>query len=520
MVGSIIELLILVSLSTVSASTQNLSRNDFPPDFIFGVGSSAYQYEGAAAEDGRKPSIFDTFTHREGTSLDGSNGDVAVDQYHRYKEDIDLMSAMGVDAYRFSISWPRLIPDGEGPINPKGVEYYNNLINELLSHGIQPHVTLYHFDLPQALEDSYGGFLNPQIVEDFKGYADVCFREFGDRVKYWSTFNEPNMFSTAGYDQGYLPPQRCSQPFGNCTAGNSTVEPYIVGHHVLLSHIAAVELYRKTYQEKQKGWIGLVILVHWMIPLTNKSTDVAATQRANDFIMGWLLDPFVSGDYPGSMRNIVGSRLPSFTKEQAQKLRGSLDFIGVNHYVTMYCFDVPRKGELVSRDYAQDMSIGMAVERDGIPLGVNRSIFGLPVVPQSMQAVLEYIEDRSQNIPIIVYENGFSEPNNSSIPLSEALNDQFRKDLHHDVLQYVLAAIRNGSDIRGYFIWTLLDDFEALSGYTSRFGLHYVDFNDNLKRYLKLSAHWYKTFLQRRESRESILESKILLNTYTPMNVS
>jgi beta-glucosidase len=310
--------------------------------------------------------------------LDGGNGDVAVDQYHHYKKDIGIMSAMGVDAYRFSISLPRLIPDGEEPINPKGLEYYNNLINELLSHGIQPHITLYHFDLPQALEDSYGGFLNPRIVEDSEGYADVCFREFGDRVKYWSTFNEPNIFTTAGYDYGFFPPQRCSQSFGNCTVGNSTIEPYIVGHHVLLSHIAAVELYRKTYQAKKKGCIGLVIL------------DVAATQRANDFMVVWFFDPFVFGDYPESIRNIVGSRLPSFTKEHAQRLQGSLDFIGVDHYFTMYCFDVPRKSAPMSRDYAQDMSVGIVVERDGISISVKTSLFGMPVVPQSIQAVLEY----------------------------------------------------------------------------------------------------------------------------------
>lgn len=516
-IGSIIiiELLILVSLSTVSAYTQHLSRNDFPPGFIFGVASSAYQYEGAAAEDGRKPSIFDTFTHTEGTMVDGGNGDVAVDQYHRYKEDIDLMSAMGVDAYRFSISWPRLIPDGKGAINPKGLKYYNNLINELLAHGIQPHVTLYHFDLPQALEDSYAGFVNTQIVEDFVAYADVCFREFGDRVKYWSTFNEPNIFAIMGYEFGLFPPQRCSQPFGNCTAGNSTIEPYIVGHHVLLAHSAAVELYRKNYQAEQKGWIGLLIFAIWMIPLTNKSTDVAATQRANDFWLGWFLDPLVSGNYPVGIRSVVGSRLPSFTEEQSQKIRGSLDFIGVNHYYTMYCFDVPRKSAPMSRDYFQDMSIGMAVERDGFPISNRTSLNGLPVVPQSMQAVLEYIEERSHNTPIVVYENGFAELNNSSIPLSEALNDQYRIDLHRDVLQYVLAAIRNGSDIRGYFIWTLLDNFEVSSSYTWRFGLHYVDFNDNLKRYLKSSAHWYRTFLQRWGSKGSRHEAQMQLNSYT-----
>jgi len=257
-----------------------------------------------------------------------------------------------------------------------------------------------------------------------------------------------------------------------------------------------------------------------MIPLTNKSTDVAATQRANDFMLGWFLDPLLFGDYPVSIRNVAGSRLPSFTKEQAQKVQGSLDFIGVNHYFTLYCFDVPREVAHISRDYAQDMSVGMAVEQDGIPISNKTSLFGLPVAPQSIQSVLEYIEDRSHNTTILVYVTGFAERNNSSIPLSEALNDQYRIDLHQDVLQYVLAAIRNGSNIRGYFIWTLLDDFEVLTGYAWRFGLHYVDFNDNLKRYPKLSAHWYKTFLQRRESKGSRYQTQILLNTDTSMNVS
>ncbi|KAH9329022.1 hypothetical protein KI387_001130, partial [Taxus chinensis] len=265
----------------------NFSRADFPREFIFGAGTSAYQVEGAVADDGRKPCIWDTYTH-SGKMLDGSTGDISADQYHHYKEDVRLMFKMGLDAYRFSISWSRLIPDGKGAINPKGLEYYNNLINELILHGIEPHVTLYHFDLPQSLEDAYGGWIDPQIIEDFRAFAEVCFREFGDRVKYWTTFNEPNAFPSLSYDSGWWPPQRCSYPFGlhNCSAGDSTVEPYIVAHHILLSHAETVKLYREKFQAKQKGFMSIVILMMWIMPLTNSSKDIAATQRTFDFQNG------------------------------------------------------------------------------------------------------------------------------------------------------------------------------------------------------------------------------------------
>ncbi|KAE9610946.1 putative beta-glucosidase [Lupinus albus] len=230
-----------------------LSRDDFPPHFLFGASTSAYQVEGAANEDGRKPSIWDTFAHAGNANLYPGNADTGIDQYHKYKEDIQLMAKMGLDAYRFSISWSRLILDGKGPINPKGLQYYNNLINELISQGIQAHVTLVHFDLPQALEDEYEGWVSRRIVKDFTSYADVCFREFGDRVKYWTTVNEGNVFAVGGYDSGLIPPQRCSPSsaqslISNCSRGNSSTEPYLVAHHMLLAHATTANLYRKKYQ--------------------------------------------------------------------------------------------------------------------------------------------------------------------------------------------------------------------------------------------------------------------------------
>ncbi|KNA07563.1 hypothetical protein SOVF_170640, partial [Spinacia oleracea] len=204
-------------------------------------------------------------------------------------KDVELMAETGLDAYRFSISWSRLIPDGRGIVNPKGLEYYNNLIDELISHGIQPHATLMHLDTPQVLEDEYGGFLSARIIEDFTAYADVCFKEFGDRVVYWTTINEPNIFALGGYDNGASPPGRCSYPFGilNCTKGNSTTEPYLAAHNMLLAHASAAKLYKQRYQGKQHGIIGFSFYAYHFIPSTDSTKDKIATQRAHEFFIGW-----------------------------------------------------------------------------------------------------------------------------------------------------------------------------------------------------------------------------------------
>ncbi|MCL7052342.1 hypothetical protein MKW94_016722 [Papaver nudicaule] len=340
------------SLEFSSGENQNgFSRDDFPPNFIFGSGSSAYQVEGAVNEDGRTPSIWDTYTH-SGKLPNKSNGDIAADQYHRYKEDVRLMVDTGLDAYRFSISWSRLMPNGRGPVNPKGLEYYNNLINELISHGIQAHVTLFHYDLPQALEDEYGGWLSRKIVKDFTAYADVCFKELGDRVSTWTTLNEANAFAIGAYDQGTFPPQRCSSPFGvNCSTGNSTTEPYIVTHNCLLAHASVARLYKNKYQAKQQGLIGFNLFGYGFSPGTNSTEDTTAALRANDFLLGWYARPFVFGDYPESMKRNVGSRLPSFTPYEAKLVKGSCDFFGVNHYASTNIKDYPESLLIQHRDF-------------------------------------------------------------------------------------------------------------------------------------------------------------------------
>lgn len=483
-----------------------ITRDDFPPGFIFGAGTSAYQVEGAAAEDGRKPSIWDTFAHA-GKNIDKSTGDIASDQYHHYKEDVKLMHDMGLDAYRFSISWARLIPDGRGPINPKGLQYYNNLINELLSYGIMPHITLCHFDLPQALEDEYEGLLSRKLIEDFTAYADVCFREFGDRVKYWITFNEPNIETVAGHDIGVLPPGRCSYPFGvNCLMGDSTTEPYISTHHILLSHASAATLYKQKYQGKQGGQIGITILGFWFEPLTDSPVDVAATNRMRDFHIGWFLNPLVYGTYPPIMKEIVGSRLPSFSIEESNQLKASFDFLGFNHYNVYYLKGDPNFLDKSDRDYVGDVGINISTFLPVMEAAPSQ-VFGkvslikelppMPSTPWGLIKLLEYLKSNYGNPPIIIHEMGYGEFNIDHTNTTEIdPDDVYRVKYLEEYIESLLVSIRNGSNTHGCFLWSFLDCFELAFGYTARYGLYGVDFNRiDRRRYPRLSARWYSDFL-------------------------
>ncbi|CAO2180408.1 unnamed protein product [Urochloa humidicola] len=469
-----------------------LSRDDFPIGFVFGAATSAYQWEGAAGEDGRAPSVWDTFAHAGHRPVDG---DVAANGYHKYKEDVKLMKETGLDAYRFSISWPRLIPYGRGEVNPKGLEYYNNLINELLDHGIEPHVTLFHYDLPQVLEDEYNGWLSPQIIEDFTAYSDVCFREFGDRVTNWTTLNEPNAFALLGYDIGHAPPERCSEPFGNCSNGNSVTEPYIVGHHSLLAHSSVVSLYRKIYQEKQHGAIGMNIFLHYFVLLTNSTEDTTATERAKTFYTGWFLDPLYHGDYPDIMKT-AGSKLPKFSNKQSEQLINSVDFLGVNYYSIMYVKDDPQAAPSNERDFLADISVKTVY--------MNNSTTQIYVPPYGLQGVLEYFKQSYGNPPIYIHENGY--PMNQDV----VFDDGPRVEFLSEHLRSLADSIRNGSNTKGYFVWSLMDLYELLGSTT--YGLYYVDFADKeLKRYPRRSAIWYADFLKGRRTVMPEISSDSLL---------
>ncbi|KAK1283515.1 Beta-glucosidase 18 [Acorus calamus] len=406
-------------------------------------------------------------------------------------EDIQLMHSLGVNSYRFSISWSRVLPRGRfGDVNPVGIEFYNKLIDALLKKGIEPFVTLSHFDVPQELEDRYGAWLNPQIQQDFGYFAEVCFREFGDRVKYWTTFNEPNVVVMQGYITGDFPPARCSKPYGDCPAGDSAIEPYIATHNIIMCHATAVDIYRNKYQTKQGGSIGIVLTMIAFEPLRDIPEDRLAAERAFAFDIAWFLDPIIYGEYPPEMRQILGLRLPTFSPEDKKKLANKLDFIGINHYSTLYvkdCMFSPCESS-VNGAYAYGSRTG---ERDGLPIGAPTAMPTFYVVPRGMEKIVMQIMQRYNNTPMFITENGFAQ---KSGPKKDMLNDMDRVEYLNGYLNSLTVAMRRGADVRGYFAWSLIDNFEWLHGYTLRFGLHYVDYNTQ-ERIPKRSAKWYKEFL-------------------------
>ncbi|XP_068636515.1 beta-glucosidase 44-like isoform X2 [Aristolochia californica] len=486
--------------------TGGLSRASFPKGFIFGTAASAYQVEGMASKEGRGPSIWDIFVKKPGTIANNGTAEVSVDEYHRYKEDVDIMAKMNFDAYRFSISWSRIFPNGVGKVNWKGVAYYNRLINYLLERGITPYANLYHYDLPEALEKKYQGLLSQNVVKDFADFADFCFKTYGDRVKNWMTFNEPRVVAALGYDNGFFAPGRCSKAFGNCTEGNSATEPYIVAHHLILAHAAAVQRYREKYQTKQKGRIGILLDFVWYEPLTRSKADQLAAQRARDFHVGWFLHPIVYGEYPKTMQNIVGARLPKFTKQEVKMVKGSIDFVGINQYTSYYMYDPNRPKQEVT-GYQMDWNVGFAYERNGVPVGPRAYSYWLYMVPWGMYKAVTYVKEKYQNPTVILSENGtnrwefhfkcMDDPGN--ITLRAGLQDTTRVNFYKSYLTELKKAIDDGANVIGYFAWSLLDNFEWRSGYTSRFGLVYVDYR-TLKRYPKMSAYWFKELLGRKKN--------------------
>ncbi|PHT64990.1 Beta-glucosidase 42 [Capsicum annuum] len=455
--------------------------------FFFGNFGMCGKVEGGSKEGGKGPSIWDSFSHTPGKICDGSTGDVAVDQYHRYKEDIELISKLGFKAYRFSISWSRIFPDGFGTkINYEGLKYYNDIIDALLERGIEPCVTLYHWDLPLNLQESFGGWLDEQTVKYFAIYAETCFASFGNRVKKWITVNEPLQTAVNGH---------CTRIHAPGRSESSSTEPFLVSHNQLLAHAEAVSIYRNKFKDDQGGEIGLVVDCEWPEPLSENLEDKTAATRRLDFQLGWYLDPIFFGDYPESMRERLGDRLPKFSQQDRELLKHSLDFIGLNHYTSKFVGHAANSLEENDFYKIQDVEI-IAEWEGGEVIGEKAASSWLYIVPWGIRKVLNYIAERYGNPPVYITENGMDDEDEDTSPLHEMLDDKSRVSYFKAYLAAIHQAILDGANVRGYFAWSLLDNFEWNLGYTKRFGLIYVDFKNGLNRHLKSSAYWFMRFLK------------------------
>ncbi|GAV75223.1 Glyco_hydro_1 domain-containing protein, partial [Cephalotus follicularis] len=414
-------------------------------------------------------------------------------------EDVKFLKDLGVDVYRFSIPWTRILPQGtlSGGVNNEGIDHYNSLIDELLKNGITPFVTLLHFDWPQTLQAKYGGFLDRRIVDDFKDYCELCFKTYGDRVKNWITINEPLVIAKFGHDVGFAPPGRCSNRT-NCPAGNSSIEPYIVTHNLLLAHGAVATLYKEKFQAHQGGEIGISLVGQHYVPYNATSIeDKRAANRLMDFELGWYMEPLVYGSYPISMRRLVNDRLPMFTEEDKKTVQGSADFIGINYYTTRYVKNIHLNLNASPVSFSQDARGEVLVFKDGVPIGpkAGGSMF-VYIYPQGLEELMLFMKYKYQNPKIYITENGVTEQRNDSIAIVQAVKDQHRIDFVVEHLTRIRNAIARGVNIKGYFYWSLFDDFEWVEGYLVRFGLYYVDYNNNLTRIPKESAKWYHDFMK------------------------
>ncbi|CAE7477949.1 BGL1A [Symbiodinium natans] len=451
---------------------------EFPKGFIWGSATAAYQIEGAAFEGGRTACIWDTFCAQEGKVKNGDNGTTACDHYHRFKEDVKLMKELNLPAYRFSISWSRLLPKGRGEPNPEAIKFYSSLLDELHKNNIKPYATIYHWDLPQCLEDEYGGWLSRKVVDDFEHYAATCFKCFGDRCKAWITFNEPWCSTVLGYANGEMAPGKKEKP---------ETEPYIAAHHIILSHARAVKRYREEFKAKQGGVIGITLNMDWRHPLTEDEGDKAAAQRALDWQLGWFADPIWKGDYPASMRKRCGDRLPSFSEEEKQLIKGTSEFFGLNHYSTAYVAapkgqakTVSMWGNVQAGGYFDDQEVELI---DDPRWG--RSDMDWGVVPWGLKHMCEYIQQEYKpEGGILVTENGCACPDDD---VNVAKFDSFRVEFYQGYIAQMHKAIEAGADVRGYFAWSLMDNFEWALGYSKRFGMVHIDY-ETQKRTPKQSA--------------------------------
>ncbi|XP_066263017.1 myrosinase 1-like [Euwallacea similis] len=465
------------SIRPRSCAPKDCDLTTFPENFKFGTASSAYQIEGGWNEDGKGKSWWDWYLN----TYIRDNGNVASDSYHRYLDDIEALKEIGVDYYRFSISWPRILPKGHRTeVNQAGIDYYNNLLDGLEEAGIEPMVTIFHWDTPYVLT-YLGDWSNRKIVNDFVDYAELLFQLFGDRVKLWATINEPRSFCQD------VPERVHSLHLTDLPLG--TYE-YLCGHHVLLAHAYTYRLYQDKYKYSQGGKLGIVLNFDENIPYSNSTEDIETAKRANNFDVGWFANPLVFGDYPQIMKDVVTqnsaqqnfttSRLPSFTTNEKNIVKGSFDVMFLNHYSAHL---VAMAEQNLAPSWSNDKQIDSFINTSWPTTNI-----GFAIHPPALRGVLAYMKETYNNPVLWITENGMSDTGGTS--------DDARIQFIQSMLEQVrLAMCEDGVKILGYTYWSFLDSFEWNSLYSAKFGLVEVNFT-TYDRTLKQSAYYYKNLVQ------------------------
>ncbi|MEU3018153.1 GH1 family beta-glucosidase [Nocardiopsis sp. NPDC007018] len=442
-----------------------------PPHLLFGTATAAYQVEGAAAEDGRGPSIWDAYCRTPGRVARGESGDVACDHYHRYAEDVALIAGLGVDLYRFSVSWPRVQPDGRGRPHHRGLAFYDRLVDALLEAGVAPVLTLYHWDLPQALEET-GGWRVRDTAHRFADYTRIVADRLGDRVDRWITLNEPFCSAFVGHAVGRHAP-------GTREGAGALA----AAHHLLLAHGHAVAELR----DAGAGQVGITLNPDHLIPATGSEADRAAVERVRTLHNRTWFDPLFTGAYPDNEREVWGplADMPHREEGDLETIGRPLDFLGVNFYRPLMFRAAPH----TEPDPALRTAVDVGAEQVDLD-GYRTTTMGWPVVPESFEELLVDLDRRYPGLPpILVTENGSAEPDEPDA--GGRVRDTDRIAYLNEHLDALGRAIRAGVDVRGYFVWSLLDNFEWAYGYERRFGLVRVDY-DSLERHPKDSYHWYR----------------------------